>query len=66
MSRSIIGYKLVDSKTGDVLKEYKASQGRTARNRADKLDNEYGSYRYKACPIFSECEDSKNLIEGGC
>lgn len=39
-------YELVDRHTGKVLGTYKPSQRKRARNRVDKLDNEYGAYRY--------------------
>ena len=51
--REIIGYNLIDCKTGKVIQAYKANQAAIARKRADKLDNEYGAYRYAAQPIFS-------------
>jgi hypothetical protein len=38
-------YRIIDTKTGQqVGTDY--SDARRARSRADKLDNEYGAYRY--------------------
>jgi hypothetical protein len=53
MSNEIIGYTLIDGHTKKVLKEYKSHQRKTARNRADKLDNIYGAYRYHVKPVYN-------------
>ena len=37
-------YSVVDKQTGLVVRKYKTRQG--ARRAADRLDNEYGAYRY--------------------
>ena len=43
-------YEIVDSKTGKVVGKPYNSRSR-ATGRADKLDNEYGAYRYKVRPV---------------
>ena len=44
--QSLPAYEVVDSKTGKVMGKPYNSRSR-ARGRADKLDNEYGAYRYQ-------------------
>ena len=51
---AITGYKLIDTKTKTVIQTYAANKGQVARNRMDRLDNQYGAYRYSVKPIFSE------------
>lgn len=47
-------YKIIDMKTGEQIgKDYTYSQRKRARNRADKLDLEYGAYRYSVRPVFA-------------
>jgi hypothetical protein len=45
-------YNLTDLHTGKILGTYTYAQRNRARNRADKLDLEYGAHRYSACPVF--------------
>jgi hypothetical protein len=53
--RKIIGYQIVDVKTGHrVGNVYRVSMRNRARSYADKKSNEYGAYRYVARPVFSE------------
>lgn len=40
------GYVVIDSRTGAVVARCKTREG--ARRSADRRDNEYGAYRYKA------------------
>jgi len=52
--REITGYRIIDRQTGrQIGKEYSVKNRKRARTRVDKLDNEYGGYRYSAVPIFS-------------
>lgn len=37
-------YQIIDKQTGLTMGTYK--NRKTARNKADKLDNQYGAYRY--------------------
>jgi len=37
-------YVIIDRQTGKIVGEY--TNRKIARNRADKLDNQYGGYRY--------------------
>lgn len=46
-------YQLMDTHTGKVLGTYSYAQRNRARNRADKLDLQYGAVRYTVRPIFS-------------
>ena len=45
---------LIDCHTGQILKTYKYSQRKPARNRANKLDLAYGSCRYAAQVVFTK------------
>ena len=54
----VAAFEIVDSKTGKVLGKPYSSRSR-ARARADKLDNEYGAYRYKVRRVGSSF-----MIEG--
>ena len=55
MDREIIGYRIIDSKTGQqVGATYTYANRNRARSRADRLNLEYGAHRYSARPIFSE------------
>ncbi len=45
-------YELVDNHTGAVIKSYPADKARAARNRANKLDNQYGAVRYVVRMVF--------------
>jgi hypothetical protein len=45
-------YHLTDLQTGNILGIYKYAQRNRARNRAEKLNFEYGAHRYAACPVF--------------
>lgn len=48
----IVGYKIIDRKTGDQVGGiYK--DGRRASRRVDQLDNQYGGYRYSRQPIYA-------------
>jgi hypothetical protein len=46
-------YNLTDLHTGNVLGTYKYAQRKRARNRADKLNLQYGAHRYDARPVFA-------------
>lgn len=46
-------YQLIDTQTGKVLGTYTYAQRNRARNRADKLDQEYGAVRYSVRPVFA-------------
>jgi hypothetical protein len=43
-------YQVYDRKTGDVVGTYETR--RRATRRADRLDNEYGAYRYGVRPVL--------------
>ena len=45
-------YNLTDLQTGKILGTYQFAQRNRARNRAEKLNLEYGAHRYAACPVF--------------
>lgn len=47
-------YNLTDLKTGKVISVHTYANRNRARNKAEKLNLEYGSHRYAACPIFSK------------
>lgn len=47
-------YQIIDTKTGkQVGKDYTYPQRNRARNRANKLDLEYGAFRYTVRPVFT-------------
>lgn len=48
----IVRYDLIDGHTGYVLCSYRHRTA--ANNRRDKLDNEYGAYRYKVRAVWSD------------
>jgi len=48
----IVGYKIIDTKTGAVVGKYGPKGAKRASRRADKLDNEYGAIRYTPRPII--------------
>lgn len=55
MDREIIGYRIIDSQTGQqVGTTYTYANRNRARSRADRLNLEYGAHRYSARPIFGE------------
>ena len=43
--KSSVGYAVIDGKSGEQVGKLYKSRAR-ARNRADKLDSQYGGYRY--------------------
>ncbi len=44
-------YVIVDGHTGQIVsKPYSYANRNRARARADRMDNEYGAYRYRATP----------------
>lgn len=46
-------YQIIDHKTGNAVSGiYSYAQRNRARNRAEKLNLEYGAHRYSAQPIF--------------
>jgi hypothetical protein len=45
-------YELVDAHTGTILKRYEDGQHKAARNRANRLDNQYGAVRYVVRMVF--------------
>lgn len=46
-------YQIIDLQTGDAVSGiYKFAQRNRARNRAEKLNLEYGAHRYAAQPTF--------------
>lgn len=50
---TIIHYLIIDGKTGQQIgKPYQSR--RRASARVDRLDNEYGAYRYRVKPIYQE------------
>jgi hypothetical protein len=49
-------YNLTDLQTGKILSTYTYPQRNRARNRADKLNLEYGAIRYDACPVFDRSD----------
>jgi hypothetical protein len=55
-SMKIIGYKVIDRHTGQVIKTYAINKGNVARRYADKKDNEYGACRYHAEPILESMQ----------
>lgn len=50
--QGIKGYRLIDTKTGNILAEYAPHQAKLARARMDRMDNAYGAYRYSVQPIY--------------
>lgn len=63
MENKIIGYKIFDNlKKVQVGKDYKPEQKRRARNKADKMDAQYGAYRYYVKPIFEGIKDFEKII----
>lgn len=46
--------ELVDTHTKAVIAVYTYAQRKRARNRADRMDNAYGGYRYAVCVRFGE------------
>ena len=49
-----VGYRVVDGQTGEqVGKTYSYANRSRARAQADKLDNAYGAYRYRAVPVYA-------------
>ena len=55
-------YEVVDSRTGKVMGKPYTSKSR-ARARADKLDNDYGAYRYKVRKVGSDFMIENQLNE---
>ena len=53
-SQSIKGYHVVDTHTGGLVKKYTAEQGAAASRMVDKLDSQYGGYRYARKPIYKD------------
>ena len=52
-AKQILGYRIVDKQTGQqVGKPYSYEQRKRCWHRVDKLDNQYGAYRYRAEPIY--------------
>lgn len=51
-SQQFSHYELVDSHTGTILKRYEDGQHKAARNRANKLDSQYGAVRYIVRMVF--------------
>ena len=49
-------YDLTDLHTGTILGTYEYAQRNRARNRAEKLNLQYGAHRYAACPVFDRSE----------
>lgn len=46
-------YQIIDHQTGQAVSGiYSYAQRNRARNRAEKLNQEYGAHRYSANPIF--------------
>lgn len=47
-------YKIIDLLTGNVVSDvYSYAQRNRARNRAEKLNQQYGAHRYTAQPTFA-------------
>ncbi|HEY8389098.1 MAG TPA: hypothetical protein VIK74_10865 [Parasegetibacter sp.] len=57
-------YVIIDRQTGKIVGEY--TNRKIARNRADKLDNQYGGYRYlvKIAKRCNECLECHNFCNG--
>lgn len=49
-------YNLTDLQTGKILGTYTYPQRNRARNRAEKLNLQYGAHRYDACPVFDRSD----------
>ena len=45
-------YNLTDLHTGNVIQAYAYAKRNVARNRAERLNQEYGAHRYAANPVF--------------
>jgi hypothetical protein len=60
--KPIESFEVVDSRTGKVMGKPYNSRSR-ARSRADKLDNEYGAYRYKVRRVGSSFMIEATLSE---
>jgi hypothetical protein len=53
VSEIVVGYKIIDKLKGiQIGTDYVIEGKRRARNRADKLDNQYGAYLYYVKPIL--------------
>lgn len=48
----IVGYKIIDQKTGEQVGGI-YQDGRRASRRVDQLDNQYGAVRYSRRPIYA-------------
>lgn len=48
----ILGYHLIEISSKRIIKAYKANQGTIARNRANRMDLNYGSINYSVKIIF--------------
>jgi len=47
-------YQIIDGQTGKKIGSiYKYAQRNRARNRAERVNQEYGAHRYSARPIFA-------------
>lgn len=51
--RVITGYQLIDTHTGNVLATYTVANRQRGRNRADRMDNQYGAHRYACLPVYT-------------
>ena len=49
-------YNLTDLQTDKILGTYTYDQRNRARNRAEKLNLQYGAHRYDACPVFDRSD----------
>lgn len=48
----LVGYDIVDCKTGQIIKSYGQGKRSVASRYADRLDSRYGAYRYMVRPIW--------------
>ena len=52
--REIVGYTLKDKQTGKIIAHYGPDKGTVARRRRDRMDQEYGAYRYIVSAMYKE------------
>jgi hypothetical protein len=53
VEKTKIGYVIIDRQSDRIVRKYnKPEAGPAARRAVDKMDNEYGGYRYSAIPVY--------------
>ena len=49
-------YNLTDLQTGAIIQTYVHAKRNVARNRAERMNLQYGAHRYAACPVFDRSD----------